>query len=101
MSPAEILRTAVILDLKSVLLIRNHPSGKSKPSQAYINFTKRVFEAAEVMDINVLDHVIIGLDNFTSLQQIHSLTYSTDISRGQLNGAYAARSLTLARCNSN
>lgn len=72
MRPAEILRTAVILNLKAVLLIHNHPSGKSQPSQADINFTKRVCEAAKVMDINILDHVIIGLDNFTSLQQTHS-----------------------------
>lgn len=69
--PAEVLRTAVILNLKVVLLIHNHPSGKSAPSDADIRFTKSICDAAKVMDITVLDHIIIGLNNYSSLQQTH------------------------------
>ena len=69
--PAEILRTAVILNLPNVLLIHNHPSGDPKPSTADIAFTQTIIKAAEVLDIKVLDHLIIGLDSFTSLMQTH------------------------------
>lgn len=71
MRPSEILRTAVILNLPNVLLIHNHPSGDPKPSTADIAFTQTVIKAAEVLDIKVLDHLIIGFDSFTSLQQTH------------------------------
>ena len=69
--PAEILRTAVLLNLPNILLIHNHPSGDPKPSHSDINFTERMIKAAEVLDIKVMDHLIIGLDCFTSLQQTH------------------------------
>lgn len=69
--PSEILRTAIILNLPNVLLIHNHPSGDPKPSQADIAFTQTIIRAAEVLDIRILDHLIIGLNCFTSLQQTH------------------------------
>ncbi|MCH8493899.1 MAG: JAB domain-containing protein [Idiomarina sp.] len=69
--PVEVLRTAVILNLKVVMLIHNHPSGKTEPSQADINITRRIFEVAKMFDITVLDHIIIGLNQYTSLQETH------------------------------
>ncbi|MDP5136716.1 DNA repair protein RadC [Rheinheimera baltica] len=74
--PAEVLRTAVILNLKVVMLVHNHPSGISEPSQADIRFTEHVVEAAKALDITVLDHIIIGLNNHTSLQQTHSYVFN-------------------------
>ncbi|QBL08390.1 DNA repair protein RadC [Rheinheimera sp. D18] len=69
--PAEVLRTAVILNLKVVMLIHNHPSGKTEPSRADINITRHIVEAAKTLDITVLDHIIIGLNQYTSLQETH------------------------------
>ncbi|MBU2115289.1 MAG: JAB domain-containing protein [Gammaproteobacteria bacterium] len=69
--PAEVLRTAVILNLKVVMLIHNHPSGKTDPSRADISITRHIIEAAKTLDITVLDHIIIGLNQYTSLQETH------------------------------
>lgn len=73
--PAEILRTAIIMNLNAVILIHNHPSGNPQPSQSDIQFTKRTVQAAKLLDINILDHLIIGLDSFNSLQQSHPQTF--------------------------
>ncbi|GAB2908511.1 JAB domain-containing protein [Rheinheimera gaetbuli] len=69
--PAEVLRTAVILNLKVVMLIHNHPSGKTDTSRADISITRHIIDAAKTLDITVLDHIIIGLNQYTSLQETH------------------------------
>ncbi len=50
------------LDKKATALIisHNHPSGNIKPSEADIGITKKIRDAAELMDINLLDHIIIA-----------------------------------------
>lgn len=67
--PVEVLRTAVICNSPAVVLIHNHPSGISKPSIADINFTEQIVNAAEILNIKVLDHVIIGESEFYSMKQ--------------------------------
>jgi len=67
--PAEVLRTAVIVNAPNIVLIHNHPSGIPNPSRADIEFTKTVIDAAKLLDISVLDHVIIGESNFYSLKE--------------------------------
>jgi DNA repair protein RadC len=67
--PAEVLRTAIILNLKVVMLVHNHPSGHSEPSSADIKFTQTVIEAARLLNIEVLDHVVIGLNQFSSMKK--------------------------------
>jgi len=69
MRPVEVLRTAVIINAPAVVLIHNHPSGFCEPSIADIEFTKKVITAAELLNIKVLDHVIIGESGFYSLKQ--------------------------------
>ena len=52
----------------SVLLAHNHPSGNTKPSQADLSVTAKIKEAATLMDIRILDHLIIAPDGeFTSM----------------------------------
>lgn len=67
--PVEVLRTAVICNSPAVVLIHNHPSGISKPSIADINFTEQIVNAAEILNIKILDHVIIGESDFYSMKQ--------------------------------
>jgi DNA repair protein RadC len=45
-----------------VILSHNHPSGNLKPSSQDIEMTKRLYEAAKIMEINVLDHIIVSPD---------------------------------------
>lgn len=54
-----ILQYALKSNASSLILCHNHPSGNTKPSEADIAVTKKIREAAQLMDINVLDHVIV------------------------------------------
>ena len=58
--PREIFRPALIASAYSVIVVHNHPSGDPSPSQADHSLTRRLAEAAELMQIKLLDHVIIG-----------------------------------------
>lgn len=58
--PREIFRPAVIASAYAVIIVHNHPSGDPSPSQADHSLTRRLAEAAELMQIKLLDHVIIG-----------------------------------------
>ena len=50
-----------------MILIHNHPSGDSTPSKVDIQITQRLFEVAQLFDIELLDHIVIGNGNFTSI----------------------------------
>jgi DNA repair protein RadC len=58
--PREILRPAVSHGAYAFVLVHNHPSGDPTPSEADRSLTRRIREAAELMQIQLLDHVIIG-----------------------------------------
>ena len=62
--PAEVLRSAILINSPAVILVHNHPSGNPKPSQADIHFTETIKQAAKHFDIEVLDHVVIGYQCF-------------------------------------
>jgi DNA repair protein RadC len=62
--PAEVLRSAIIINAPAVILVHNHPSGNPKPSKSDINFTETMKQAAKHFDIEVLDHVVIGYQCF-------------------------------------
>lgn len=65
------IRIAFASALKSMssamILIHNHPSGNSRPSQSDISLTKRFKEAGELLDIQVLDHLILTPESYYSL----------------------------------
>ena len=67
--PREVFRPAVAQAAASVILAHNHPSGDVSPSQDDINLTRRLVQAGEIMGIDVLDHLIIGSDDFISLKE--------------------------------
>lgn len=54
-----ILKDALLSMATGLVLIHNHPSSSLKPSTADINITKKVKDAAKLMDISLLDHLII------------------------------------------
>lgn len=58
--PREILRPAIVMAAYAFILAHNHPSGDPAPSQADHRLTRRIHEAAELLQIRLLDHVIIG-----------------------------------------
>ena len=67
--PREVFRPSVEVSAASVILAHNHPSGDVSPSQDDINLTRRLVQAGEILGIDVLDHVIVGRDDFLSLKE--------------------------------
>ncbi len=58
--PRDILRPVLVQGAYGFILVHNHPSGDPSPSSADIALTRRLREAAELLQVNFLDHVIIG-----------------------------------------
>ena len=58
--PREIIKECLYCNAAAVILAHNHPSGMAKPSQSDRMMTQKIREAAELMEIRVLDHFIIG-----------------------------------------
>ena len=60
-SPREVFRPACIAAAAAIILVHNHPSGDPTPSEADIKTTRDLIRAGEIMKIQVLDHVIVGI----------------------------------------
>lgn len=58
--PKQIFKAALLSNAAGVLVFHNHPSGDLTPSKEDVNSTKRFKEACALMNINFLDHIIIG-----------------------------------------
>lgn len=58
--PREVFRPALIYSAYAVIIAHNHPSGDPSPSEADHRLTRRLSEAAQLLQISLLDHVIIG-----------------------------------------
>ena len=66
--PREVFKPAVRASAASVILAHNHPSGKVEPSREDREVTRRLGEAAGILGIEVLDHVIVG-DGYFSMKE--------------------------------
>jgi DNA repair protein RadC len=58
--PRDVFHPAVVSSAYAVIVVHNHPSGDASPSQADHSLTRRLAEAAELLQIKLLDHIIIG-----------------------------------------
>jgi len=65
-----VFRIAVIMAAAAVVLMHNHPSGDASPSEADIKVTRDLVRAGQLLKIEVLDHVIIGVNQHTSLRSL-------------------------------
>ena len=63
----EIVRSALGVGAIKLILVHNHPTGNSKPSEADIKFTDKLYMALSYFDIDLLDHVVIGNMEYTSV----------------------------------
>lgn len=83
---AEVLRPAIRENCPNVIIVHNHPSGDPTPSRADISVTRRIREGAELLDIEVLDHVVIGQRGFISMHQ-RSLGFDGSVRPGGYGGS--------------
>jgi DNA repair protein RadC len=65
---AELMRPAIRLNAASVIVAHNHPSGDPTPSPEDVAITRALVEAGRLLDIEVLDHIVIGNGRFVSLR---------------------------------
>lgn len=67
--PREAFKLAVKKSAKSIIFAHNHPSGDYTPSNDDFKTTQRLVQAGEILDIEVLDHIIIGKDGYYSFKK--------------------------------
>jgi DNA repair protein RadC len=67
--PREVLKTVLLANGVSIILVHNHPSGDPTPSEEDVALTRRIKAAAELMGIRFLDHVVLGDGRFRSLAE--------------------------------
>ena len=66
--PREVFKPAIKESANSIILVHNHPSGDPTPSEEDKKITKILFDAGELLDIKLLDHVIVG-DTYYSFKE--------------------------------
>ena len=64
----EIFRDAVRENAAAVIVAHNHPSGDPSPSPEDVDVTRAMIDAGQLLDIEVLDHLVIGTGRFVSLK---------------------------------
>jgi len=65
--PREVVRAALKHNAAAVILSHNHPSGVAEPSAADRNITRQLRDALQLIDVRVLDHLVIGAGELTSM----------------------------------
>jgi DNA repair protein RadC len=66
---AEVFRPAILRKCPGLILCHNHPSGSPEPSPDDIKATKQLLAAGRILDIELVDHIIIGHQRFVSLKE--------------------------------
>lgn len=66
---AEVFREAVRQNCPHIIIVHNHPSGDPTPSKEDVTVTKSLLVAGKALDIDVLDHIVIGRHDFVSLKE--------------------------------
>lgn len=67
--PREVFKRAVMLNSANIIIAHNHPSGDTDPSKEDIAITCRLKECGKILGIKLLDHIIVGGDNYISLKE--------------------------------
>lgn len=68
--PRDVFRLACICSANALIIMHNHPSGESTPSDADTKVTRDLIRAGQLLKIEVLDHVIVGRPNHSSLREL-------------------------------
>jgi len=65
----EVFRTAIRRNSANLIVVHNHPSGDPTPSPDDVAVTRAIIQAGKLLDVEVLDHVVIGRGRFISLKE--------------------------------
>ena len=67
--PREVVRKAMEYNAACLIAVHNHPSGSPQPSKEDINMTVRLKDALALIDVNLLDHVVVGAEGTVSMAE--------------------------------
>jgi DNA repair protein RadC len=67
--PRELFKEAISASASSIIIAHNHPSGNTQPSEEDIKLTKRLKEGGDIVGIEIIDHIILGEDQFLSMKR--------------------------------
>ena len=67
--PAEVFATAVRRNAPQIAIVHNHPSGDPTPSDEDVAITRTLIEAGKLLDIEIVDHLIIGQGRYVSMRE--------------------------------
>ena len=67
--PREAFKPAIKKSAKSIIFAHNHPSGNPSPSKDDFLITERLVQAGDILDIKVLDHIVIGKEDYYSFKR--------------------------------
>ena len=80
----ELFRDAVRLTAAGIILVHNHPSGDPTPSPDDLHLTAEALAAGRLLDINVLDHLVIGHDAWVSMRDRGIAFYRSTLASGRV-----------------
>lgn len=75
--PAEVFRAAVRSNAAGLIVAHNHPSGEVEISEDDRLITSRLVKAAQILDIQLHDHIIVGRDSWKSIRQEDASLFAT------------------------
>lgn len=64
--PREVFKTALLSNAAALILVHQHPTGDPTPSSEDLSITRRLREAGEILGLKVLDHIIVGENDYVS-----------------------------------
>jgi len=67
--PREVFKGALLANANSIMVAHNHPSGNTEPSNADIKVTELLVKAGELLDVQVLDHLVVGDKGYYSFRE--------------------------------
>ncbi|RPJ43835.1 MAG: hypothetical protein EHM21_10965, partial [Chloroflexi bacterium] len=66
---AEVFKPAITRNAAGIIILHNHPSGDPSPSPEDVALTRSIVQAGKLLDIDVIDHLIIGQNRWVSLKE--------------------------------
>jgi DNA repair protein RadC len=66
--PREVIKRALLLNASALIIVHNHPSGDPTPSRDDVEMTRRLKDAAEAVELQLHDHIVIGHGQHTSFR---------------------------------
>lgn len=88
-SCSNLFKTAILSNASSIIVLHNHPSSSLEPSDQDINITRRIMIGAKLMDIQMMDHIIVGAGNteqYYSFREFDRMDYIERAVNRELNG---------------